>query len=284
MSHKARKKYVFLCKSFLVPAVFVLTIVGIIGCRSDDTDSNSESRIDLLRASVAGLEPMVERAEAIRAVKRLQSAYGHYAEFGLWYDLADLFADDGIGHYPTGDLKKEEIRRLFLRDIGEGKLGLPEGLLYPHMMLQPVVTLAPDGKTAKGRWRVFTMLGFHEKNANWAGGVYENEYVLEGGVWKIKDLRFYLQYSGPYEQTGWTIDKGDIPIHYTPDLAGTPVPEEIEPAVSAATPRDEKALTHELKDLLKRAQQLNDQQDVENLQHIYGYYVDRKMKNVGRCS
>jgi hypothetical protein len=276
MSHKSHQKYMLYGKTLLVPAVFMLAIAGIIACNSNDTGSRSESRIDLLRAHVAELEPMVERAEALRAVKRLQCAYGHYAEFGLWHDLADLFAADGIGHYPAGDLKKEEIRSLFLQDIGGGKLGLPEGLLYPHMMLQPVVTLSPDGKSAKGRWRVFTMLGYHGKNANWAGGVYENEYVLEGGVWKIKDLRFYLQYSGPYEQTGWSIDKGDIPIHYTPDLVGTPVPEEIEPAVPAI-PRDETALTHQLRGLLSRAQRLNDQQEVENLQHIYGYYVDRKM-------
>ena len=276
MSHKSRQKHILYGKAFLVPAVFVLAIAGITACNSNNTGSRSESRIELLRAHVAELEPMVERAEALRAVKRLQRAYGHYAEFGLWNDLADLFAEDGIGHYPAGDLKKEEIRRLFVQDIGGGKLGLPEGLLYPHMMLQPVVNLSPDGKSAKGRWRVFTMLGYHGKNANWAGGVYENEYVLEAGVWKIKDLRFYLQYSGPYEQTGWTIDKGDIPIHYTPDLVGTPVPGDIEPAVPAI-PRDEKTLTRQLRDLLRRAQRLNDQQEVGNLQHIYGYYVDRKM-------
>ena len=283
MSHKSRQKYILYGKTFLVPAVFVLAIPCIITSTCNDTGSRSESRIDLLRAHVAELEPMVERAEAIRAVKRLQYAYGHYAEFGLWHDLADLFAADGIGHYPAGDLKKEEIRRLFLKDIGGGKLGLPEGLLYPHIMLQPVVTLAPNGKSAKGRWRVFTMLGFHEKNANWAGGVYENEYVLEGGVWKIKDLRFYLQYSGPYEQAGWTIDKGDIPIHYTPDLAGAPVPEDIEPAVPVSLP-DEKALTHRLRDLLRRAQRLNDQQEVANLfsdkgtmePGLRGVYVGRK--------
>jgi hypothetical protein len=219
---------------------------------------------------------MVEGAEAIRAVKRLQCAYGQYAEFGLWDDLADLFASDGTGHYPVGDLKKEDIRKLFINDIGEGKLGLPEGLLYPHIMLQPVVTLAPDGKSAKGRWRVFTMLGFYGKNANWAGGVYENEYIKEDGVWKIKDLRFYLQYSGPYEQSGWAIAKGDIPIHYTPDLAGTPAPLDTKPADPVTLPV-EKDLAQSLTDLLSRARRLNDQQEVENLQHIYGYYVDRKM-------
>jgi hypothetical protein len=261
---------------FLVSAIFLLATAGLLNCNSNGTAPDSESGTGHLQSLVAGLETMVERAEAIRAVKRVQCAYGQYAEFGLWDDLADLFASDGIGHYPVGDLKKEEIRKLFINDIGGGKLGLPEGLLYPHIMLQPVVTLATDGKSAKGRWRVFTMLGFHGKNANWAGGVYENEYTKENGVWKIKDLRFYLQYSGPYEQSGWTIDKRDIPIHYTPDLAGAPVPPDANPAEPVAL-TDEKTLIHRLRDLKRRAQRLNDQQEVENLQHIYGYYVDRRM-------
>src|SRR5688500_17579873 len=37
----------------------------------------------------------VERAESIRAVKNLQYAYSHYAQFGLWTDLGSLFADGG---------------------------------------------------------------------------------------------------------------------------------------------------------------------------------------------
>ena len=268
----------FICsiRMSLVPVIILLAIAGLSNCSSSDPGSDSKSRTGFLRTHVAVLKTIVERAEAIRAIKRLQYAYGQYAEFGLWDDLADLFAKDGIGHYPAGDLKKEEIRKLFIDDIGGGKLGLPEGLLYPHIMLQPVITLAPDGKSAKGRWRVFTMLGFHGKNANWAGGVYENVYTREDGVWKIKDLRFYLQYSGPYEQSGWTIAKGDIPIHYTPDLAGAPVPPDAKPA-SSITLTDKKTPAQSLRDLLRRAQRLNDQQEVENLQHIYGYYVDRKM-------
>ncbi|MBN1904889.1 MAG: nuclear transport factor 2 family protein [Deltaproteobacteria bacterium] len=261
---------------FIATVISMLAVTCLMNCNSNSPDAASQSSTSDLTSNVAGIEGMIGKAEAIRAIKRLQCAYGQYAEFGLWDDLADLFASDGIGHYPVGDLKKEEIRKLFINDIGGGKLGLPEGLLYPHIMLQPVVTLAPDGKSAKGRWRVFTMLGFHEKNANWAGGVYENEYIKEDGVWKIKDLRFYLQYSGPYEQPGWTIAKGDIPIHYTPDLAGAPAPMSTAPATSV-TLLDEKGLKDKLKELLMRGQRLNDQQEVENLQHIYGYYVDRKM-------
>ncbi len=224
MLHRSRPTYALHGKAFLVPLVVALAITCMIACGASDTGWKSESRLGLLKTHIAELTPpMVERAEAIRAVKRLQVAYGHYAEFGLWNDLADLFAEDGIGHYPVGDLKKEEIRKLFLKDIGGGKLGLPEGLLYPHIMLQPVVSLSPDGKSAKGRWRVFTMLGFHGKNANWAGGVYENEYVKQDGIWHFQSMHIYPILRADYDK-GWAKSakpaKG-INEEYPPDRPST---------------------------------------------------------------
>ena len=82
-----------------------------------------------LQQRIARLETGIRNAEAIRAVKRLQHAYGHYSEMGLWHDFADLYADNGIGHYPHGDLGKEGIRKLFLEEVGQGKLGLAQGRL-----------------------------------------------------------------------------------------------------------------------------------------------------------
>jgi hypothetical protein len=235
------------------------------------------TNLSALQKRAAQLEADVEGTEAIRAVKRLQYAYGHYAEFGLWNDLAELFADKGVGHYPAGNLGKEEIRKLFLLDVGKGNLGLAEGQLYPHIMLQPVVTLDPDGKKAKGRFRVLAMLGSYGGMAIWAGGIYENEYIRENGVWKINDLHYYSRYTGRYEQAGWTADKETIPIHYDPARAGTPVPERPGTASAANLSPNLDDLSRKIADLARRAQRLNDEAAVENLQHIYGYYVDRKM-------
>ncbi len=238
--------------------------------------SDNAARLAAFQQQIVKLEARVQGAESIRAVKRLQYAYGHYAELGLWHDFADLFADNGVGHYPSGALRKEGIRKLFLEEVGKGKLGLAEGQLYPHLMLQPVVTLGPDGKTAKGRWRVLAMLGSYGGMAIWAGGVYENEYILENGVWKIQDLHYYSQYTGRYDQPGWTTDKEAIPIHYDPALAGTPIPGSATPAPAETAPQFA-TLSRRLGDLTRRAEVLNDESEVENLQHIYGYYVDRKM-------
>lgn len=230
-----------------------------------------------LQKQIALLDADIQGAEAIRAIKRLQYAYGHYAEFGLWHDLADLFADSGVGQYPAGKLGKEEIRKLFLQDVGKGKLGLPEGQFYPHIMLQPVVMLAPDRKTARGRFRVLAMLGSYGGAAIWAGGVYENEYILENGVWKIKELRYYSRYRGRYEQSGWTADDAIVPKPPDPAQTGAPIPANSSISYPAEASHTLAVLSRRLADLARRAQTLNDEAEVQNLQNIYGYYVDRKM-------
>jgi hypothetical protein len=247
-----------------------------LGCSSSAGTGNSPE-LATLQKRIDQLETGIRGAEAIRSVKHLQYAYGHYAEFGLWNDLADLFADSGIGHYPSGDLGKEGIRRLFMQEVGKGKLGLSEGQFYPHIMLQPVVTLSPDGKRAKGRWRVLAMLGNFGGAALWAGGVYENEYVLEKGSWKISDLHYYSRFTGLYDQPGWKADKGEVPMHYTPAQTGTPVRDDLAWDVSADKSSDLPRLSQRLGNLIQRVQRLNDESEIENLQHIYGYYVDRKM-------
>ena len=156
----------------------------------------ADSDLSLLQQRVDRLDALTQRVEAVSAIKRLQHAYGHYSELGLWHDFADLFADTGIGHYTQGALDREGIRALFLKDVGGGQLGLADGRIYPHISMQPVVTLAADGQSGKGRWHIMAMLGGYERSASWAGGVYENEYVRENGVWKFKDVRYLPQYSG----------------------------------------------------------------------------------------
>ena len=64
------------------------------------------------------------------------------------------------------------------------------------------MTVAPDGRSAKARWRDLGMLGQHKQHAEWRDGIYENDYVKEGGVWKIARLHLYVNFVAPYEK-GW---------------------------------------------------------------------------------
>ena len=198
------------------------------------------------------LEALTQRVEAISAIKRLQHAYGHYSELGLWHDFADLFADTGIGHYTQGALDREGIRTLFLKEVGQGRLGLADGRIYPHSSMQPVVTLAADGRSGKGRWHIMAMLGGYGTSASWAGGIYENEYLLENGVWKFQDVRYLPQYSGRYDAPGWTPTREATPFHFDVSRVGKPILD-VPESPRAISPPTLAALAKRIADLSARA-------------------------------
>ena len=102
----------------------------------------------------------VEKLEGIRAVKKLQRAFGFYVDRGLWSEAADLFADDGTieigldGVYVGRDRIEEYLRRLH-----GGQEGLIYGQLNEWITLQPAISVADDGRSAIARWRDQGMLG-----------------------------------------------------------------------------------------------------------------------------
>src|SRR5215471_1448453 len=221
------------------------------------------------------LENGLHKARALRDIKRLQYSYAHYAELGLWFDLGDLFAHKSVAHYAQGDFRgPESLRKFYLQELGRGQLGLAEGRIYPHIMIQPVVTVAADGRTARGRWHVIAMLGSYGASASWAGVVYENRYVFEDGVWKISELSYNSQYSGRYSPPGLTLPKWDLPYHFTAQSAGDPAANSdlSAPADPSLASANFEGLQQRWLELAGRAQQLQDEADVLNLQHSYGYY------------
>jgi hypothetical protein len=123
----------------------------------------------------------------------------------LWDEVLDLFADGAtleIG--PSGVYAGKDSIRRYLYSLGGGKQGPLEGVLFDHFQLQPIVTVAPDGQSAKGRWRLFLMTGVSGSGSggNWGEGIYENEYVKQDGIWKISKLHWYATFVAPYEG-GW---------------------------------------------------------------------------------
>jgi hypothetical protein len=98
--------------------------------------------------------------------------------------------------------KPRILERLVREGGGNPGPGLPYGQFNHHMQLQPVVHVSADGRTAKARWREFALLGQFQKYAAWGDGIFENEYVKDGGVWKIKVAHFYPNFVAPYKG-GW---------------------------------------------------------------------------------
>ena len=125
----------------------------------------------------------------------------------MWDEMADLFTDDGSVEIALDGVYvgKGRIREYFYR-LGGGQRGLKKGQLNDHLEVQPVITVAPDGLTAKGRWRAMIMAGQFGESAFWGDGPYEVEYAKRNGVWKIAKLHWYQTFMVPYEG-GWSKNK-----------------------------------------------------------------------------
>jgi SnoaL-like domain len=178
------------------------------GCARRANPAHDElQQITALEGEITHLQTKATLLEDVSDIKRLQRAYGYYLDAAEWDQMADLFADDGSIEIGLDGVYTGQKRvRQYLYALGGGREGLRPGELNTHMQLQPVIDVAPDGLTAKGRWRAFIMDGEYHKTALWGEGTYENEYVKVNGVWKIEKLHWYQTFMVPYAG-GWAHNK-----------------------------------------------------------------------------
>jgi hypothetical protein len=184
-------------------ALPALLAIAVAGCGKPEVSAEKLQQLAALQQQIAQLDAQANLIQDANDVKRLQRAYGYYVDKAMWDEVADLFAADGsIEIGLNGIYSGQDHVRKFLYALGGGKAGLKQGQLNEHMQLQPVVNVAPDGLTAKARWRTLIMAGELGKGAYWGEGPYENEYVKQDGVWKIKKLHWYQTFLVPYAG-GW---------------------------------------------------------------------------------
>ncbi|HTQ36434.1 MAG TPA: nuclear transport factor 2 family protein [Steroidobacteraceae bacterium] len=237
----------------------------------------AQAAADSVPRQLARLDASLRAAEGVRAVKRLQDCYSQYQDQGMWPDLGQLFTDDVTGEFGDTKLRgRASLQRYLMRQAGRAQPGLAAGQLNTRLVLQPIVNLGADGRSAQGTWHEFSMLGRFRNSAGFEGGVYENEYVLDKGVWKISRVRFIRQYDGSYEDYGHKAPaKWNIPYHFTGPHVGVSVPAAAIDALSATARPAPAAAWYA--DLSRRVAALRDDTEVRNLQHAFGYYLDRKL-------
>jgi hypothetical protein len=161
-------------------------------------------RLARLADRIASIDAQADRIDDYNQIRNLQRIFGYYHDEALWDQVLDLFAADAtleVGQHGVY-VGRDSIRRYFLGLTG-GRQGLQHGELMIQGQLAPVITLAPDGQRAHGRWRVLIQDAVFGQGANWGTGVYENEYVQQDGVWKISRLHLFVRFHSPYEG-GWT--------------------------------------------------------------------------------
>ncbi|KAF2179525.1 hypothetical protein K469DRAFT_595926 [Zopfia rhizophila CBS 207.26] len=220
--------------------------------------------------TVNSLARDVERVESVREIKDVQRVFAQLAQFGRWNDMAALFSDNGTLQWgnetATGPAGIEKWLRI---DAGSMD-GIKPGSLDTLVTESPLVSLSVDGLSAKARWSGLRFMGDSMGGTRIQGGIYENQYVFSGGRWKISLLQYYPLYAGPYIG-GWRNVGSPLPIipyHFTPDETGVPIPPPVGEAPATKA-------THE--ELSHRITRMNDEDEIRNLQHSYGYYIDRRM-------
>lgn len=176
-----------------------------------------------LKARLAAVEKRAQAAEDHLAVANLQRIYGYYVDKSQWEQVADLFSRDatleinGRGKF----IGLERIRE-YMRHFGPP----PPGLLMNHLQLQPVITVADDGRAAQCRCRALMMVGRMGGEAMWGECLYENEYVREDGVWKISRLKSWQVFYTPFDK-GWAVEASPLLMDFDdlpPDEKTEPYP------------------------------------------------------------
>ncbi len=167
-------------------------------------------RLEQLERELAELRHEVGTHADIQAVRTLQFKYGYYMDKCLFAEIVDLFAEDAVLYFMNGIFRgKRGARRLY--GGASGLDGPAYGMLFEHIIAQDIVDVAPDRTTAKGRFRCFLQAGVHESKKDappripaqfLEAGIYENEYVKEDGLWKIKLFNYRIVYQARLEQ-GW---------------------------------------------------------------------------------
>lgn len=170
------------------------------------------SDIAALTARIDKLEHELGIEQDINQIRRVQYSYGYFIDKSQYNECVDLFSDEGDVWFLGGIYKgKAGVERLykerFQNIFTAGHNGPKYGWLLDHPQLQMVIDVADDRKTAKVRGRSMMQAGLHETaegdpRAWWEGGIYENEYVREDGVWKIKALRYFPHWHGSFAD-GW---------------------------------------------------------------------------------
>jgi hypothetical protein len=122
------------------------------------------------------LQRQIDSSIAYDAIENLVNAYGYYLE----------------------DSRDDYLQTLFsnLPDRSPTNKG-PGNALAVHQLVQPVIRLAADGKSATIQDRLLKVGG---SPAALAGGLYEGRAINRDGVWRLENLALTQTWSSPFNQ------------------------------------------------------------------------------------
>lgn len=239
-------------------------------------------------ALLAGLELRARRLLDEDAIINLQNAFGYYLDRQLWDDAVELFHPQGSLEFGQAGVYQGHagIRRA-LEQFGAGPL--PANEVFDHVQVQPVVTLAADGQSARARGSEIRMLGQHQGESLLSVTVYVNDYRKQDGVWLLHKVHGYTRLLSDYEQ-GWALDAQPPPVAragFAADAAPSVVyqafPESFAPpfpersvigVASTDSAANSAPISVRLDELARQIRVLHAYNGTENVANAYGYSID----------
>lgn len=150
------------------------------------------------------LEARIQRLEDVEEIRNLKMAYAKLCDEGYDADgIVALFAEEDVswqsdvfGTYNGRD----EIHGWFANVDDEIQWAL-------HLMINPVVEVADDGRTAKGSFYLLELATMSsptnpEPDAVIMTGKYRDEFVKVDGEWKFKRIEVNFEQASNLDQ-GW---------------------------------------------------------------------------------
>ena len=195
--------------------------------------------LEELESKVEAMEKELTTLKDIEAIRKLENAYGYYLINFMNEELIDCFSDspETTLEWPEGTfLGKDGVKRFF------GYINKDNNPEFMHQMMQlsGIVTVEPDGRTAKGRWWGFGAMAIPAGSMEIPGGegvdqaiacgIYEMGYIKVEDVWKISKIKWVPVYAGAPGE-GWVkpervaaIDRKKMRQPMEPDRPRTFVP------------------------------------------------------------
>jgi hypothetical protein len=147
---------------------------------------------------VASMEKEIERAKAVAEIQNLINRMQYFHSMGRNDLITEkIFAQKtpGVKLYfgENGSWEGIEAVRM-VGNMGGGPLPTSEnprkGSMAMHIMLQPIIEIAGDGKTAQATfWAAGIMAGKDRKtgepSASWEWNRYGDDFIKEDGKWKL---------------------------------------------------------------------------------------------------
>jgi hypothetical protein len=142
------------------------------------------------------------RSAAWDGVANVSATYGYYVDDSDAAGWAGVMAKNGFKETPFQGYHIGRDRLIAARVKGRGP-DRQAGISY-HWLLQPVVLVSDDGRSATGRFKLFQPRTGKTVGkagdffaAQFWGGMYHDRYVLEDGVWRIWELTLDEPYIVP---------------------------------------------------------------------------------------